>query len=287
MGSSPPKPPDPVDPGVATGEYLFGQSFTDYEGVTDPRLQERLISSERQFRPEYAELNLLDLNSYLFGTGDAQGILETQGQAARQAEGIRSETATAQREADIADVEALGGRATEALRNADPYNASLLARQNELTQTLYDQAERVTPQQARRAEQIAREGSSARGRINDNVSLFAEALGREDILRENREEAQRAGVRTLGMNQSTAADPFQAILGRPATSQAYGAQFGSQAQSLLGSSTPQLFNPDTGINLALQNNANQANYQSNVYGAQAAERGSLFEGIGSAIGGIF
>lgn len=280
MGGSAPDPPDPVDPGVATGEYLFGNRFTDFEGVTDPRLQNRLIASEAEFRPQYAEQNLLDLQRYLFGVGDAPGILETQGQAAREAEGIRAETTTAQRTADVEDVEALGSRATDAFRASDPYTQSLLSRQNALMQGLYDRAERVTPQQARAADQQAREAFASRGRLNDNASVAAEILGREEVLRQNRAEAQEAGSRTLAMNQATAADPFQAILGRPATSQAYGAQFGSQAQSLLGSSSPQLFNPDTGINLALQNNANQANYQSNVYGAQQASMGSLFGGLG-------
>jgi hypothetical protein len=86
------------------------------------------------------------------------------------------------------------------------------------------------------------------------------------------------------MNQATAVDPFQAILGRMGNSGAMGNALMGQAGGLLGSSTPQLFNPDAGINLALQNAANQANYQSSVYGAQEARTGEIISGIAQGAG---
>ena len=53
---------------------------------------------------------------------------------------------------------------------------------------------------------------------------------------------------------------------------------------------PQLFDPSAGINLALQNAANLGNYQAATYGARAGAQGAmmggLFQGIGSAVGGI-
>ncbi len=54
--------PPPIDPGKAMGEYLFGTGFRSYGGVTDPRLQNRLISAERRFRPQYTALELADIN---------------------------------------------------------------------------------------------------------------------------------------------------------------------------------------------------------------------------------
>ena len=59
--SSPPPPPAPVDPGESMGEYLFGKGFSNYQGVTDPRLQERLIGAEQRFRPQYTALELADI----------------------------------------------------------------------------------------------------------------------------------------------------------------------------------------------------------------------------------
>jgi len=54
--------PPPIDPGKAMGEYLFGGGFSNYSGVTDPRLQERLIAAEGRFRPQYTALELADIN---------------------------------------------------------------------------------------------------------------------------------------------------------------------------------------------------------------------------------
>ena len=57
------KQPPPIDPGKAMGEYLFGTRFRqDYDGVTDSRLQDRLIAAESKFRPQYTALELADIN---------------------------------------------------------------------------------------------------------------------------------------------------------------------------------------------------------------------------------
>ncbi len=66
-GSSSPPPPAPIDPGASMGEYLFGQDFESFQGVTDPRLQERLIAAEQRFRPQYAGLELADINTFATG----------------------------------------------------------------------------------------------------------------------------------------------------------------------------------------------------------------------------
>jgi hypothetical protein len=59
--------PDPIDPGKAMGEYLFGQNFTNYQGIADPRLQQRIISAEQRFRPQYTALELADINTMATG----------------------------------------------------------------------------------------------------------------------------------------------------------------------------------------------------------------------------
>jgi hypothetical protein len=66
------KAPPPVDPGKAMGEYLFGKDFGQYQGVTDPVLQERLIGAEEEFRPRYAALELQDIQTYAQGLKDPE-----------------------------------------------------------------------------------------------------------------------------------------------------------------------------------------------------------------------
>ena len=56
------KAPPPIDPGKSMGEYLFGKSFGSAQGITDPKLQERLIGAEQRYRPQYTALELADIN---------------------------------------------------------------------------------------------------------------------------------------------------------------------------------------------------------------------------------
>ena len=65
-----PRMPDPINPGEAQGEYLFGPGFRNFQGVTDPRLVGRLIESEARFRPEFSALELADIATFARGTED-------------------------------------------------------------------------------------------------------------------------------------------------------------------------------------------------------------------------
>jgi hypothetical protein len=69
-GGSSPKAPAPIDPGKAMGEYMFGKDFTSYQGITDPRLQERTLAAEATYRPQYSALELADINTMWAGTED-------------------------------------------------------------------------------------------------------------------------------------------------------------------------------------------------------------------------
>ena len=69
-GSTNIQAPDPVNAADAQGEYLFGQGFKNFQGVTDPRLQERLIGAEARFRPQYTALELADIGTMARGTED-------------------------------------------------------------------------------------------------------------------------------------------------------------------------------------------------------------------------
>jgi hypothetical protein len=90
------------------------------------------------------------------------------------------------------------------------------------------------------------------------------------------------------MQQGVASDPFMTILGRPSQSQAAGLGSAQFASGLAGQNMgPMLFDPNAGINLAMQNNANQSNYQSSIYGAQAGLAGAQAQAKGAMMGGLF
>lgn len=275
-----PKPPDYPDP-IDYGESAIGF----LEMFLDPKFQSTYLAAERQQREQQRTLGLEDLQATVFGQDGMPGTMDILEQITPRVSEIQRTALTEQRAADITDVEALGGRAIEAMRSADPEMQRLLQQQGAMTQELYGRAGQITPQQRRQAEQQARAAYSARGRGMGEASVAAEILGREDILRRQRDEARMAGQQYFGMLQATGADPFQAILGRPGT--AYG---GATQQQMFGQQTAMQnlqamgIDPMAGINMSMQERANQASYQSSVYGAQTAADAAGFSATMGLLG---
>lgn len=363
MPAAPPAP-TPVDP---------GQSALDFtRAMADPELQGQILASEQQYRPQYADLNLADMNTYLLGSGEQKGFLDLTDEATQRANTLASQQLSQQRAADISDVEALGDRASAAFINANPELRAQMERaqglssspdplkveQGQLGQNLYNQAigaeglgavgsqlddramelaqsqGKLTPTELRQLQQSSRAGYAARGREMGAGSVAGEAFARYANERQNKQQdlslaamlnqgnqqeigANRAfqgqvynadlsrqqanqaaqqnrtgqdrsyALALANMQQGVASDPFQAILGRPSQSQAAGLGSAQFASGLAGQNMgPMLFDPNAGINLALQNNANQSNYQSSIYGAQAGFAGAQAQAGGAMIGGL-
>ena len=70
-GGDAPEMPDPRTTGPANmmAEYMFGYGAgqKQYKGITDPGLQSRILGAEKQFRPQYLDLELTDLSNRLYG----------------------------------------------------------------------------------------------------------------------------------------------------------------------------------------------------------------------------
>lgn len=108
---------------------------------------------------------------------------------------------------------------------------------------------------------------------------------------QNQTAADRAfGLNLAGAYGQYATNPFQAVLGSSsgalgAAGQQLGMAGGLQQQGM----GPQLFDPNAGINLGLQNAANLGNYNASTYGARAGATGQivggLFQAAGSILGG--
>jgi hypothetical protein len=248
--------------------------------MADPVLQQKMLDVEKQLRPQYAALNLADLQTY------QTGLLGMQDATTRQAAALERETLAAQRAADIGDVEKYGGRATAALRAADPYSARMAELSQQAAEQAYASSGQVTPEQMRGAQQAARAAGSARGRLGDQSTIASEILGREDILARRRAEAAQMGQMAFGMNRAISADPFQAILGRQSGAMGYGAQQMGMAQQL-GSQAigPRAVDYNAGLNLAMQNQSNLGSYQTAIYGSQAQVAGANAQARGAMIGG--
>jgi hypothetical protein len=358
-----PAAPTPVDP---------GQSALDFtRAMADPVLQGQILQSEQLYRPQYADLNLADMNTYLSGSATQKGFLDLTDEATQRANTLASGQISQQRAADIRDVESLGGQAGAAFMNANPALRAQMERaqglsdsqnplqidQGGLGQNLYGQAMgasglgaagqqldaraqqlaqstgRLTPTELRQLEQSSRAGYASRGREMGAGSVAGEAFARYANERQNmqqdlglaaqlnqgnqqelganrafqgqvynadlaRQQANQAAQQNrtgqdrsyalalAQMQQGVASDPFMSILGRPSQSQAAGLGSAQFASGLAGQNMgPMLFDPNAGINLAMQNNANQSNYQSSIFGAQAGFAGAQAQARGAMIGG--
>ena len=284
MGSSvkmptPPPAPTPVDPGKSSLDFV--------RAMADPALQRQLLQAERTYRPQYTELELADINTLLRGTEDQAGMLALQDEAAQSVSDTTQRLTAAQRLADIKDVETLGGRATAALRASDPMQQAIVNQLNALAADRYSASGQLSPQEMRGAQQSARLSGLSRGRVGDVGTVASEVLNREQALSARRQEALQAAQMAFFANQATAADPFQAILGRPAQAPGMGMASSQFAAGLAGQQLgPNLFDPNAGINLGLQNQANLSNYQSSIYGSQAGFAGAQSQARGNMIGGI-
>lgn len=129
---------------------------------------------------------------------------------------------------------------------------------------------------------------------NQAAALQGRGMGMQGLLGLGQlQQSQLQGDRgyamgLIGARQATASDPFMSVLGRASQAPGMGmatSQFGAQmAGQQLG---PNLFDPNAGINLALQQNQNLANYQSNIFGSQAALAGAQASARGAMMGGLF
>lgn len=271
----------PTPPPAPTGVNA-GQSMMDYmQSFSNPELQDLIFQTEAANRGRYAGLNLADIAQY------QQGGINLLGQGTQQLGEIERQALAQQRAGDVAAIGQYGSGVTEAMRQADPYAAAIADQQNKLAMQLYGQSQGLTPEQRRLAEQQARSGSAARGRIGDQSSIASEILGREGFLSSKRQEAMGAGQLAQSYNNQFSS-PLMSILGRPSSAMQYAqGQQGLAYQQGGQQVGPRFSDPNAGVNLALQNASNLSNYNASIYGAQAGLAGANAQARGAMIGGAF
>jgi hypothetical protein len=359
-------PPPQIDPGKSMGEFYFGKGFSNYQGVTDPRLQELFLGAEATYRPQYTALELADIGVMARGLGEREvadprytqaqdrisglqaelaktpdtisetrktglhgrnrsrtetvsvpnpkraelereiasqqeliaGLSPTKMQSAtpglfdlleeqsRRAGVLQREELQLQRESDVGALREFAPQVVEAYRAADPYSTGLADMASRQAETLYAEGEgELSPERRRMAEQAARMGSLARGRIGDESSIAAELLGREQFRSGLRAEARQAGGQAFGMQRQMAGDIGSVLLGRPSAAIGLGGQMLGQAQAgAAGPMGPQLFDPNVGINMALQQRGQDVTFQGMQAQAKAAGQAGIMGAAGSIAG---
>ena len=234
-------------------EMDYGKEGAKYLNSLGPLLSQTL-GLENQYRSGFGAANIADMGQYTTGL---QGI---QGQAAQTAQG----QLTSSKAGEIAAMTSLTGAGRSFLQGVSPEQDAMLRQATQAAQQAYARSGTLTGEQLRSSTQQARESAAASGRVGGNADIASQILNREQMLGTRRAEAAQLGQQAYGMGQSMYQAPLMALLGAPSQAYNAGQQFTQYGMGLLGQSTPQLVNPDTGINLA-------AAYRKDLLAAKAAQ----------------
>ena len=259
-----PKPKQP-DIGQDISRYVSGY------GTALPSV----LGLEQKYRPQFGELNLADIGQYQQGLQGIQaGATATAQQQLGEARG-----------AEFAGMTGQAGQVRGLLGAISPESQRMMELQNLQAEQAYASSQGLSPQEQRTATQTARESYGAAGRLGGNLGIVGEAMGRESVLAQKRQEAAGRIGQAYGTSQQFYS-PALSLLGSTPSSYSAGQQFTQYGMGMLGQSTPQMINPDTGANLA-------AAYRRDVLGAQSAQAqanasrsAGMMGGLGGAIGGI-
>ena len=203
------------------------------------------------------------------------GLFDLLEEQSTRAGALQREQLQLQRESDVGALQEFSPQVVQAYRDADPYST-------EIAESMSRKAMgQLTPEEERNVQQRSRQASLARGRIGDSSSIAAEALGRSDYTAQFAQPA-------FGMNRQLAGDVGMTILGRPSAAVGLGGQMLGQAQQgASGPMGPQLFDPNMGINMALQQRSQDVNYQGAMAQANASKSAGGLGAFGSILGGAF
>lgn len=228
------------------------------------------LAATKATQPGYDALNLQSLNNQLFGTGGQQGYMSIYEQMAPRLAALDQQSINSQRASDIGAVEQLGGRATQAMLDANPYNRSLLSKLNSYASSGMDDPYSLTAEQQRQVQQASRAAMAARGMGGTNSAVADEVLRQYQA---SGAEAQRKfgnAASMVQLNQGVVGDPFQQILGRNsgATAQAMAATgAGQNTAGGIGSATSSMFDPTNAYASDVFNTNYNAQAAANIAGA--------------------
>jgi len=211
------------------------------------------------------------------------GLFDLLEDQSRRAGVLQREELGLQRADDVSALQEYAPQVVEAYREADPYSTGLAEQQTALAQDVYQRAQGLNPEQQRLADQAALQMSQRAGRIGDQSSIASQVLGREQYLSGLRAEAASMGQQAFNQNRLLAGDLGNTILGRSSASIGLGQSvLGAAQEGAAGQMGPQLFDPNVGLNMAMQDQSNQM--QANIAGA--ANKATMIGGALGAVGSI-
>lgn len=233
-------------------------------------------------RSAYAQLDLQVLRDVMVGKDGQPGLLDLyETQIMPRLGAAEAAGRSVSREADIADVEAYGKRATDAFKAANPEQAELQAEINRQALEDLRAGASLPPSLSRELDQFVRGARSdmgfGYGMADLGAEVFIKGSAAEQMQRNRRAYAQQVAA----MNAATAQDPFMAILGRPSISVNQAGMIAGQGQ---GFNPGNVFNPESAYAGSLF--ANNFNAASNAAITAANNRTAVASAGLGAIGDI-
>lgn len=285
VGKSP-KPKDIFElapRGTDKGTNLAGRQATGLLNYYDQNTGKFLDLSER-FGPQFMGQMFNQTGQFLGGVNGQPGFnalqLSTSQQAGKTLEQIRAE--------ELAQMTGQAGLTRGLMQSLSPEQAAVVRASAQEAERARASAQGVTPEERRMYQQTAREAAQASGRLGGNAAFASEIMGREDLMRQKRQEAETAGVNAFNQASSFYTQPgLQALSNAPLSYNAGQKDLALAMQ--LGPISSGEFDYNMPINLAMtqagaQNQSNMANYSINAANQQA--KASAYGSIGSGLMGL-
>jgi hypothetical protein len=269
--------------GADAGTNIAGRQATGLLNYYDENTGKFLDLSER-FGPQFMRQMFGQTGQFLGGVNGQPGFdalsLSTAQQAGKTLGQVRAE--------ELGQMTGQTGLARGLMQAMSPEQAAVVQASSQEAQRALAASQRISPEEQRGYQQTAREAASAAGRLGGNAAIASEVMGREDLMRQKRQEAEAAGINAFNQAGAFYTQPgLQALSEAPLS---YNAGQKNLALGLqLGPQSSGEFDYNMPINLAMtqagaQNQANMANYSINAANQQA--KASAYGSIGSSLMGL-
>ena len=208
---SPPKPKDPLKMAPEQSQQLLSY----YRGQLP-----NWIALQKKFGPQFIAQMLGQTGQFLEGVGGQPGLQALQLQTARQA----GKTLEQLRAEELAQMTGQTGLTRGLMAALSPEQAAAVESQAQEAERARAAAQGISPEERRSYEQQAREAFQASGRLGGNAAVAAEIMGREDMMRQKREEAATAGARSYDLASRFYTSPGLGLLSQQPLSYQTGQQ---------------------------------------------------------------